>query len=105
MLQTEDRTNLETFEALFLSLGPDVVKLDGSRHDAELMTAKASAAGRWLRLQQLEAQVEREAAIRGFASGAAGGGVPGADRRDGFVARIHPRGSEEGTQATPVVRR
>jgi hypothetical protein len=56
-------TNLETFEALFLSLGPDVVKLDGSRHDAELMTAKASAAGRWLRLQQLEAQVEREAAI------------------------------------------
>lgn len=50
VMRTEDRTNLETFEALFLSLGPDVVKLDGSRHDAELMTAKASAAGRWLRI-------------------------------------------------------
>jgi hypothetical protein len=76
MMQTEDRTNLETFEALFLSLGADVVKLDGSRHDAELMTAKASAAGRWMRLQQLEAQVEREAAMlaarpkeRGYAPG------------------------------------
>ena len=76
MMQTEDRTNLELFEALFLSLGPDVVKLDGSRHDAELMTAKASAAGRWMRLQQLEEQVEREAAIlaarpkeRGYAPG------------------------------------
>jgi hypothetical protein len=63
MQTTGDRTNLETFEALFLSLGPDVVKLDGSRHDAELMTAKASDAGRWLRLQQLEAQVEREASV------------------------------------------
>lgn len=61
MQTTEDLTNLETFEALFLSLGPDVVKLDGSRHDAELMQAKATAAGRWMRLQQLEAQVEREA--------------------------------------------
>ena len=50
MMQTEDRTNLETFEALFLSLGPDVVKLDGSRHDSELMQAKATAAGRWMRL-------------------------------------------------------
>lgn len=76
MMQTEDRTNLETFEALFLSLGPDVVKLEGNRHDAELMTAKAAAAGRWLRLQQIEAQVEREAAIlatrpkeRGYAPG------------------------------------
>jgi hypothetical protein len=75
-MQTEERTNLDTFEALFLSLGPDVIRLDGSRHDSEIMTAKAAAAGRWLRLQQLEAQVEREAAIlaarpkeRGYAPG------------------------------------
>jgi hypothetical protein len=63
MMQTEDRTNLAAFEALFLGLGSDVIKLDGSRYDAELLQAKASAAGRWLRLQQLKAQVEREAAI------------------------------------------
>lgn len=73
---TQDRTNLETFEAMFLGLGPDVTRLEGSRHDAEIMTAKTAAAGRWLRLQQLEAQVEREAAIlaarpkeRGYAPG------------------------------------
>ena len=76
LTQTEDPTNLAVFEALFLSLGPEVVKLDGSRHDGELLQAKASAAGRWMRLQQLEAQVEREAAAlaarpkeRGYAPG------------------------------------
>ena len=75
-MQTADRTNLETFEALFLSLGPSVIKLEGNRHDSELLAAKSTAAGRWLRLQQLEAQVEREAAAlaarpkeRGYAPG------------------------------------
>jgi hypothetical protein len=45
---------------LFLGLGADCVKLDGSRHDAEWAEAKALAAHRWSRLLDLEGQVQRE---------------------------------------------
>jgi hypothetical protein len=34
---------------MFLSLGPDCLKLAGSRHDAELAEAKGLAAARWER--------------------------------------------------------
>ena len=54
------RRNLETFERMFLWLGPDCLKLGGTAHDSELMEAKAVAAGRWSRLLDLEAQVHRE---------------------------------------------
>lgn len=47
--------NVEIFEAMFLSLGPDAMRLDGTAHDLELMEAKASAAARWSRLLDLEA--------------------------------------------------
>jgi multidrug resistance efflux pump len=47
---------------MYLTLGPDVMRLDGNRHDAELAEAKASAASRWYRLVDLEAQVQRETA-------------------------------------------
>jgi hypothetical protein len=39
--------NVELSTKMFLSLGPDVMKIDGTRHDAELAEAKASAAHRW----------------------------------------------------------
>jgi hypothetical protein len=52
--------NLATFERMFLSLGPDAAKLDGTRHDSELMEAKIAAASRWHRLVELEGQIVRE---------------------------------------------
>jgi hypothetical protein len=52
--------NVHRFIEMFLTLGPDAAKLDGSRHDSELAEAKASAASRWTRLFDLESQVQRE---------------------------------------------
>ena len=54
------RKNLATFERMFLSLGADAAKLDGNRHDSELMEAKVAAASRWHRLVELEGQIVRE---------------------------------------------
>ena len=48
---------------MFLSLGPDVLKLDGTRHDAEMMEASGHAASRWARLLDLEAQLQRDDAV------------------------------------------
>ena len=45
---------------LWLTLGPDVLKLDGTRHDAELMEARGLAMSRWGQLLNLEQQVIRE---------------------------------------------
>ena len=41
--------NVELFEAMFLSLGPDCLKITGTAHDAELAEAKGRAAWRWNR--------------------------------------------------------
>ena len=54
--------NVTIFTRMFLSLGPDVLKLDGTRHDAEMMEARGHAASRWARLLDLEAQVQRDEA-------------------------------------------
>lgn len=54
--------NVGIFTRMFLSLGPDVLKLDGTRHDAEMMEARGHVASRWARLLDLEAQVERDEA-------------------------------------------
>lgn len=48
---------------MFLSLCPDVLKLDGTRHDAEMMEARGHAASRWARLLDLEAQLQRDDAV------------------------------------------
>lgn len=52
--------NLKTFEAMWLTLGSDVLKLDGTRHDAELAEARGLAAYRWNQLLGMEAQAQRE---------------------------------------------
>ena len=53
---------MQLFEGLFLGLGSDCMKLDGTRHDAELMEARGRAAARWHQLLQMEQQVERDTA-------------------------------------------
>lgn len=55
--------NVGIFTRMFLSLGPDVLKLDGTRHDAEMMEARGHAASRWARLLDLEAQLQRDDAV------------------------------------------
>lgn len=52
--------NIETFVRLWLSLGPDVLKVAGNNHDAELAEAKGLAAHRWSVLLDQEAQVQRD---------------------------------------------
>ena len=54
------QTNVRLFAEMFLSLGPDCLKLGGNRHDGELLEAKAIAAARWEQLFNLEQQVQRE---------------------------------------------
>jgi hypothetical protein len=54
------RKNVELFQQMWLSLGSDVTKLEGTRHDAELAEAKGIAAARWNQLLGLEAQIVRE---------------------------------------------
>jgi hypothetical protein len=57
------RANVETFTKMFLSLGPDCIKIaEGTRFNEQLAEAKSSAAARWSRLVGMEAQAEREAA-------------------------------------------
>jgi hypothetical protein len=43
-----------------LGLGVDAIKAAGSSHDQELAEARALAADRWLKLLDLEAQVQRD---------------------------------------------
>jgi hypothetical protein len=54
--------NVNRFVEMYLTLGPDATKLDGSGHDAELAEAKAIAAARWFNLFGAEAQIQREEA-------------------------------------------
>jgi hypothetical protein len=56
------KKNVRIFEAMWLSLGPDVLKLDGTRHDAELMESRGLAMSRWNQLIGMESQAEREEA-------------------------------------------
>ena len=54
---------LDRLEAMFLTLGVDVLQLgDGTLAAAEFMDARSLAAGKWSRLLDLEGQVQREAA-------------------------------------------
>jgi hypothetical protein len=54
------RKNIAILETMWLSLGPDVLKFEGTRHDAELAEARGLAMSRWARLLDLDAQVIRE---------------------------------------------
>jgi hypothetical protein len=55
------KQNVELFTRMWLSLGPDCIKVAGTRHDAELAEAKGLAASRWNQLLGMEQQVERDA--------------------------------------------
>jgi hypothetical protein len=53
--------NVELFTAMFLSLGPDCIKIaNGTRHDGELAEARGLAAWRWNQLLGMEQQIVRE---------------------------------------------
>lgn len=54
------KKNIEIFTQMWLTLGPDVLKLDGTRHDAELAEAKSLAMTRWSALTSMESQAQRE---------------------------------------------
>lgn len=54
--------NVETFTRMWLTLGPDVLKLAGTIHDGEIAQAKGSAAARWNGLVGMESQIQREEA-------------------------------------------
>jgi hypothetical protein len=56
------KANVNRFVELWLTLGADVMKLDGTRHDAELAEAKGLAAARWNGLVGMESQIQREEA-------------------------------------------
>jgi hypothetical protein len=54
------RANVNRFVEMWLSLGSDVLKLIGTRHDAELGEARGLAAHRWGQLFSMEEQIVRE---------------------------------------------
>lgn len=56
------KANVNRFVELWLTLGPDVMKLYGTRHDGELAEAKGLAAARWNGLVGMESQIQREEA-------------------------------------------
>jgi hypothetical protein len=56
------KANVETFTRMWLTLGPDVLKLAGTMHDGEIAQAKGIAAARWGGLIGMEQQAEREEA-------------------------------------------
>jgi hypothetical protein len=56
------RKTVELFLSMWLSLGSDVTKLDGTRHDAAIAEARGLAAWRWNQLLQMEQQALREEA-------------------------------------------
>lgn len=59
------KENIEVFTKLFLSLGPDVIRVAGSSYDPQLAEARGLASHRWGRLLDLEAQIQRDAAAVG----------------------------------------
>jgi hypothetical protein len=56
------KANVEVFTRMWLTLGPDVLKLAGTMHDGEIAQAKGIAAARWSGLIGMEQQAEREEA-------------------------------------------
>ena len=56
------KANVETITRMWLSLGPDVLKLAGTMHDGEIAEAKGLAAARWNGLVGMESQIQREEA-------------------------------------------
>lgn len=54
------KQNVEVFARMWLTLGSDVLKLDGNRHDAALAEARGLAVFRWNQLINMEQQVIRE---------------------------------------------
>ena len=54
------RSNVNRFVEMWLSLGSDVTKLEGTRHDGELLEARGLAAHRWGQLLGMEEQIGRE---------------------------------------------
>ena len=56
------KANVETFTRMWLTLGPDVLKLAGTMHDGEIAQAKGAAAARWNQLLGMEQQIQREEA-------------------------------------------
>jgi hypothetical protein len=58
------RSNVSRFVEMFLSLGPDCIKIaEGTRFDGQMTEAKGLAASRWSQLLGLEQQVIREEGI------------------------------------------
>jgi hypothetical protein len=58
------RQNVNRFVEMFLSLGPDCIKIaEGTRFDGQLTEAKGLAASRWHQLLSMEQQVVREEGI------------------------------------------
>ena len=54
------KQNIELFTKMWLTLGSDVLQLDGNRHDAELAEARGLAVARWSQLIDMEQQIVRE---------------------------------------------
>jgi hypothetical protein len=54
------RSNVNRFVEMWLSLGSDVTKLEGTWHDGELLEARGLAAHRWGQLLGMEEQIGRE---------------------------------------------
>jgi hypothetical protein len=55
------RQNVNRFVEMFLSLGPDCIKIaEGTRFDEQLVEAKGLAANRWNLLLGMEQQIDRE---------------------------------------------
>jgi hypothetical protein len=58
------RQNVNRFVEMFLSLGPDCIKIaEGTRFDGQMTEAKGLAASRWHQLLSMEQQVVREEEI------------------------------------------
>jgi len=58
------RSNVSRFVEMFLSLGPDCIKIaEGTGFDGQMTEAKGLAASRWSQLLGLEQQVIREEGI------------------------------------------
>jgi hypothetical protein len=56
------KENIEVFTRMFISLGPDAIRVAGQSYDAQLAKARGLASLRWSRLLDMEAQAQREEA-------------------------------------------
>jgi hypothetical protein len=54
--------NVELLTKMWLTLGPDVLKLSGTAHDMELSEARGIAISKWEQLLSLEQQIPRDEA-------------------------------------------